>query len=73
MCTVVFAQDGTEIGSVAELRLMWPTIIELNAGVLHPAADEDFCLCGVDVPGTARVNGARVRYDDGFDEYKVTK
>jgi hypothetical protein len=67
----VFLPDDTEVDTVAEMRRVWPTIIEVGAGVLEPSDDEDYCLCGIDVENTARVNGARVEHDRGFDEYRV--
>jgi len=71
MCSLLFTEDGTEISTVAELRRMWPIVIEQRAGVLEQQPDEDYCLCGIDIPGTARANGARVSHDSTFDEYTV--
>jgi hypothetical protein len=71
MCTRIVLADGDEIDSVAELRRVWPTLVERGAGALAPAEDEDHCLCGIDVEASARRNGARVTYDHGWDEYTV--
>jgi hypothetical protein len=71
MCTLIHTPEGETIQTVAGLRRMWPTIIEVNAGVLDPSEDEDYCLCGIDVDGSARVNHARVKYESDWDEYTI--
>lgn len=73
MCRVVVSRAGHEFGTVAELREVWPTLIEEDAGVLEPSDDEGYCLCRIDVPGSARVNGARVEYDDTWGEYTIVR
>lgn len=70
MCGIVFDENGREYYSVRELRTLWPRIVFIPVA-WDEADSEDDCLCGVDVPETARIHGAQVSHDRAFDDYQI--
>lgn len=73
MCTLILTDDGGTIETVAALRELWPVLIAAGGGVLEPSDDEAYCLCGIDVPGSARVNRYRANYDPSWGEYRIRR
>lgn len=71
MCVIVHTKDGGTIETVAALRALWPVLIQWSDGVLEPSDDEAYCLCGIDVPESARVNGCEVVEDDVWGDYRI--
>lgn len=64
MCGVVMESDGREYQTVAELRAIWPVLVQ--GGHYDRELHEDACLCQIDIQASAAANNARGKYDPDF-------